>query len=327
MPPVVVVYGFALRFLDATIDNWFDVKLEQALDNALEIGRIVIDERLRVAERSTVDISARLDATPANELQSILDDEIDELGATQLAVFSADGRVIAIASSDPRYLDPPLPDATMQMRVQGNGRYAEAEPIGDTLMLRVAVPVGSDVPSSRRLLQGLYPLPTRLQTLTRGIENASFDFQRLKFLRGSLKLTFALILTFALLLSALLVTLAAFGVARRLVAPLGRLIAATRAVGAGRYDTPLPIASNDEVGFLVNSFGQMTREIEFASARAQRSAQETEQQRAWLVALLERLSAGVLGFDHEGRLRIANRAAEAILGVSTATLSSRRNIR
>jgi PAS domain S-box-containing protein len=168
------------------------------------------------------------------------------------------------------------------------------------------------------LLQGLFPLPTRLQALTRGIENASFDFQRLKFLRGSLKLTFALILTFALLLSALLVTLAAFGVARRLVAPVGRLIAATRAVGAGRYDTPLPIASNDELGFLVDSFAQMTREIEFASARAQKSAQETERQRAWLVALLERLSAGVLGFDQAGRLRIANRAAEGILGVSAA---------
>jgi PAS domain S-box-containing protein len=318
VPPVVVVYGFALRFLDATIDNWFNVRLEQSLDDALEVGRIVVDERLRVAEASSADVVARLDGASASELQSILDESIEAAGATQLTVFGDDGRVVAIASSDPRYLDPPLPDATMQMRVQSDGRYAAAEPIGDSLMLRVATPFGTDVPGTKRLLQGLYPLPTRLQALTRGIENASFDFQRLKFLRGSLKLTFALILTFALLLTALMVTLAAFGVARRLVAPVGRLIAATRAVGAGRYDTPLPIASNDELGFLVNSFGQMTREIEFASARAQKSALETERQRAWLVALLERLSAGVLGFDHEGRLRIANRAAEAILGVSAA---------
>jgi PAS domain S-box-containing protein len=316
VPPVVVVYGFALRFLDATIDNWFNVKLEQALDDALEVGRIVVAERLRVAEQASAGVAARLESKPESALQEVLDTDIDTVGATQLTVFGDDGRVIATASSDPRYLDPPLPDATLQMRVAGGGRYAAPEPIGDVLMLRVAVPVAGDVPGSRRLLQGLYPLPTRLQTLTRGIENASFDFQRLKFLRGSLKLTFALILTFALLLSALIVTLAAFGVARRLVAPLGRLIAATRAVGAGRYDTPLPIASNDEVGFLVNSFAQMTREIELASARAQKSAQETERQRAWLVALLERLSAGVLGFDQDGRLRVANRAAEAILGVN-----------
>ena len=323
VPPVVVVYGFALRFLDATIDNWFNVKLEQALDDALEIGRIVIDERLRIAEQSSLGIAGRLQDLTSSELQGVLDNEIDALGATQLTVFGDDGRVIATASSDPHYLDPPLPDATMQMRVAGNGRYAAAEPIGDLLMLRVAVPVNGEVPGSKRLLQGLFPLPTRLQTLTRGVENANFDFQRLKFLRGSLKLTFALILTFALLLSALLVTLAAFSVARRLVAPLGRLIAATRAVGAGRYDTPLPIASNDEVGFLVDSFAQMTRGIELASARAQKSADETERQREWLVALLERLSAGVLGFDRSGRLRIANRAAEGILGVSAASYLGR----
>jgi PAS domain S-box-containing protein len=323
VPPVVVIYGFALRFLDATIDNWFNVKLEAALDNALEIGRIVIDERLRTAEQQSATLATKLADAPADGLQRALDDGIDEVGATQLTVFGGDGRVVVTTSSDPRYLDPPRPDATMQMRVQGDGRYAAAEPIGDTLMLRVAVPVNGDTPASRRLLQGLFPLPARLQTLTRGIENASFDFQRLKFLRGSLKLTFALILTFALLLSVLMVLLAAFGVARRLVAPVGRLIAATRAVGEGRYDTPLPIASNDELGFLVNSFAQMTREIEFASARAQKSAHETERQRAWLVALLERLSAGVLGFDPDGRLRIANRAAEAILGVGATSYIGR----
>ncbi|HEX7770063.1 MAG TPA: ATP-binding protein, partial [Dokdonella sp.] len=149
-----------------------------------------------------------------------------------------------------------------------------------------------------------------------GIERASFDFQRLKFLRGSLKLTFGLILTFVLLLSVLAVVLAAFGIARRLVAPIGRLAAATRAVGAGRYDTPLPVASNDELGFLVRSFSEMTRDLESAGARARKAAGETEQQRAWLEAVLERLSAGVLGFDRDGSLRVANRAAEAILGVT-----------
>src|SRR5262249_56379710 len=118
----------------------------------------------------------------------------------------------------------------------------------------------------------------------------------LNFTRRSLRLTLALILRFPLLLSVLMVVLAAFGVARRLVAPVGRLIAATRAVGAGRYDTPLPIASNDELGFLVDSFAQMTREIELASARAQKSAHETERQRAWLVARLQRPRADRLPF-------------------------------
>lgn len=325
LPSTIVVYGFALRFLDATIDNWFDVRLEQALDDALQIGRIAVDEHLLTAENASVVLVNRLAAEPAASAQSVLDETIEASGAIELTVFGDDGRVIATASSDPRYLTPPLPDSALLMRVHGDGRYAAAEPFGDALALRVVLPLdaaadagGSGRLLQGRLLQGMFPLPARLQPLMRGIERASFDFQRLKFLRGSLKLTFALILTFVLLLSVLVVVLAAFGIARRLVAPVGRLAAATRAIGAGRYDTPLPSASDDELGFLVNSFAQMTRELEFTSARAQKSTRESEQQRAWLEAVLERLSAGVLGFDREGHLRVANRAAEAILDVPLA---------
>jgi len=320
VPSTVVVWGFALRFVDATIDNWFDVRLEQALDDALELGRLVVDEHLRRAEQETASVADRLADAREGGAQDVLDTSIDSLGALQLALFAADGRVLASASSDPRWLDPPLPDDTQRMRVESEGRFAVAEPLDDALVLRVVLPVSdaSRLPASfagTRLLQGLFPLPSRLQPLTTGIERASFDFQRLKFLRGSLKLTFALILTFVLLLSVLAVILAAFGISRRLVAPIGRLAAATRAIGAGRYDAPLPAASNDELGFLVRSFADMTRDLEAAGARARKAARDTEQQRAWLEAVLERLSAGVLGFDGDGTLRVANRAAEAILGV------------
>ncbi|HEY0178505.1 MAG TPA: ATP-binding protein [Dokdonella sp.] len=318
LPPIVVVYGFALRFLDATVDNWFNVHLEQALDDALEIGRIAVDEHLQSDESASADLARRLAEQPLASAQAELDDAIDALGAIQLTVFGGDGRVEATASSDPRYLEPPLPDGALLMRVQSDGRYAAAEPFGGGIALRVALPIETATGAPGRLLQGVFPLPARLQPLTRGVESASFDFQRLKFLRGSLKLTFALILSFVLLLSVLVAVLAAFAVARRLVAPIGRLAAATRAIGAGRYDTPLPAPSDDELGFLVRSFAEMTHELERASARAQKSARETEQQRAWLEAVLERLSAGVLGFDRDGRLRVANRAAEAILGVNLA---------
>lgn len=325
LPSAVIVHAFALRFLDATIDNWFNVRLEQALDDALEIGRMAVDEHLGAAESATGQLATRLAEVPVDARQEGLDQAIEALGAIQLAVLGSDGRIEALASSDPRYLDPPLPDGALLLRLETDGRYAAAEPLGDRLVLRVVLPLGRDAGALAplHLLQALFPLPARLEPLTRGIERASIDFQRLKFLRGSLKLTFALILSFVLLLSLLVVVLAAFGIARRLVAPVGRLAAATRAIGAGRYDTPLPAPSDDELGFLVTSFAQMTRELEAASARAQRSVRENEQQRAWLGAVLERLSAGVLGFDRDGHLRIANRAAEAILGVDLSRHAGR----
>lgn len=315
LPPVVVVYGFSLNFLNATIDAWFDVRLEQSLDDALEIGRLYVDERLRVSEKESAALAADLADVDNADAQAKLDDAIDAFAATQLTLFGDNGTVIATSSSDPKFLTPAYPDAATLMRLSGGGRYASAEPLAEQLVLRVLVRVGAAGSGDARLLQALFPLPERLRPLTTRVESAAFDFQGLKFLRSSLKLTFTLVLTFVLLLSVLFALLTAFGVARRLVAPVGRLAAATRAVGAGRYDTPLPVASRDELGFLLNSFNQMQRELERASARAQRSAQETEAQRAYLKAVLEHLSAGVLGVDRDGVLRTANRAADGILGL------------
>jgi nitrogen fixation/metabolism regulation signal transduction histidine kinase len=313
VPPVIVVYGFALNFLNATIDTWFNVRTEGALDDALEIGRIYLDERLRSAQLGSTALAGELANVADAELQMRLDTAFDAQGATQLTVFGDNRAVLAVTSSDPRLLSPTFPDSATLLQVKDNGHYAAAEPLGDQLALRVVVPLPNAAPGAERLLQAVYPLPARVQPLTTGVEQASFDFQRLKYLRGSLKLTFTLVLTFVLLLSVLFALLAAFGVARRLTAPIGRLATATRAVGAGRYDTPLPVARDDELGFLLNSFNQMQRELELTSSRLNRSALETESQRTYLNAVLERLSAGVLGLDRDGVLRTANLAAETIL--------------
>ena len=284
MPPVLVVYGFALSFLDATIDTWFNVRMESAMDDALEIGRVYLDERLRTAQEACAALAADIAAGPDDGVQSKLDAFIDSHGALQVTVFDANQSVAATTSSDPQFVTPVFPDSTALLHVQSSGRFAAAEPIGSHLVLHIVLPLTSAVPGGQRLLQALYPVPSSIQPLTNGVEQASFDFQRLKYLRGSLKLTFTIVLTFVLLLSALFAVLAAFGTARRLTAPIARLAAATRAVGAGRYDTPLPIRRDDELGFLLASFDQMQRELELASSSVRQSAEETENQRAYLKA-------------------------------------------
>jgi len=313
LPPVFVVYGFALNFLDATVDTWFNVRMEAAMDDALEIGRVYLGERLNAAQDACGGLANELIAVADSEVQTHLDHFIDSHEALQITVFDANQSVVATTSSDPQLLTPAFPDSATLLQVRNGGRYAAAEPIGSRLILRIVLPLNTNAPGGQHLLQALYPVPNAIQPLTSGIEQASFDFQRLKYLRGSLKLTFNIVLTFVLLLSALFAVVAAFGTARRVTAPIGRLATATKAVGAGRYDTPLPVRGDDELGFLLASFDQMQRELELASSRVRISGEETENQRAYLKALLERLSAGVLGLDRTGVLRTANHAAEQIL--------------
>ena len=312
VPPVLVVYGFSLYFLNATVDTWFNARIEQGLSG---VGKAYLDERLHAADASATKIARELADAPDADLQTRLNTALDAQLITQLVVFGDDRRVLANAGSDPRFLDAVYPDANALIQLKTAGRYAVAEPVGEpgALKLRVILPLPDTAPGANRLLQALYPVPAQVQPLMATVEQAGYDFQRLKFLRDSLKLTLTFVLTFVLLLSALFAVLTAFGLARRLTSPIGRLAAATRAVGAGRYDTPLPVASDDELGFLTHSFNQMQGELERASSRLVRSAQETDSQRTYLKAVLERLSAGVLGLDREGVLRTANHAAESIL--------------
>ncbi|MCU0936123.1 MAG: two-component sensor histidine kinase, partial [Gammaproteobacteria bacterium] len=51
--PVLVVFYFSLQLLERGIDSWFDVQVERALDDALELSRSALDTRMREVHRQT----------------------------------------------------------------------------------------------------------------------------------------------------------------------------------------------------------------------------------------------------------------------------------
>ena len=318
LPPVLVVYGFALNFLLLTVDTWFNVRLEHALDDALGLGRLYVSDRLAEAERQTTRLRNDLAGTPDAGLQRALDTALDRMNALQLSALSAQGRVLAMASADPAWLSVPAPDATLLTQLAGEGRYAAAEPLGGGLVLRVMLSLDTG-PGRNEVLQALYALPPEMAAMSRSVEGARFDFERLKFLRGALKFSFVLVLSFVVLLSILAALFAAVVVARRLLAPIGQLAAATRTLAEGRYDIALEHGHDDELGFLLDSFAGMTESLREARDAARQSAMQIERQHRYLDSVLARLSSGVLGIDADGTLRTVNRAADEILDTALSS--------
>jgi nitrogen fixation/metabolism regulation signal transduction histidine kinase len=317
LPPVLLVYGFGVRFVAVTVDSWLRANSAQALEDALAIGQLYLDERIESSEARADEAAADIEFTEEDALDAEVEAALDRSGAAQLVLFEADGRVRAVAAADPSLLLPAPPEEDVRLALANRGRYAAAERDGPRMWLRVLVPIG-EARGGGRVLQLLYPLPDGYAALAGRIEGAVHGQRQAVFLREELKLSFSLILSFVLLLSALLAVLLAFDLARRLVAPVGRLASATREVAQGRYDAQLPEGQDDELGFLVQSFNRMTRELQLTSARARHSAEETERQRAYLETVLARLSSGVLVLDGEARLRGANAAAQELSGVDAA---------
>jgi nitrogen fixation/metabolism regulation signal transduction histidine kinase len=323
LPPVLLVYGFGVRFVSATVDSWLRVNSAQALEDGLAIGQLYLDDRLAQSQLRVDAAARRLAFADEATLDAVLEEALDTAGAQQLALFEPDGRVRAVAADDPALLLPAPPEEDVRQVMDSRGHYAAAERDADGMRLRVLVRVGNAL-AGERVLQGLFALPPDYAALAQRVEAAVHGHRQAVFLRDALKLAFILILSFVLLLSVLLALLLAFDLARRLVAPIGRLASATREVAEGRYDAHLPEAQDDELGFLVQSFNRMTRELELASARARASAEETERQRAYLESVLARLSSGVLVLDSQGRLRSANAAAQGLLGVDPARDADKR---
>jgi nitrogen fixation/metabolism regulation signal transduction histidine kinase len=135
------------------------------------------------------------------------------------------------------------------------------------------------------------------------------------FLREPLKGTFTFTLTVVLMLSLLAAIYGAFVLSRRLVAPIQDLVAGTRAVAEGNFDTRLQAPTKDEIGFLISSFNDMTQRLATARREASLSQALVEAERTNLEVILARLSTGVLALESDLHIRTANQASGAILGV------------
>jgi len=317
LPPVVLVYAFSLRFVSSTVDSWFVANTAEAMDDALALGRVFLDDRIDRAGQQTRAAAATLAGLSGRSLRDALEDALDAGDARQLAVFTEEGRSLAVAAARADLLQAEAPDSELLLELHRRGQAAAAENLGNGLRIRALQRI-DEGREERRYLQALFDLPPEYARLALDVERAAHAQRQASFLRDSLRLVLGLILSFVLLLSLLLALLLAFELARRLVRPIGELARATESLAAGRPEGPIPEPAQDELGFLVRSFNRMVAELEQARAAERASAAETENQRARLATVLGRLSSGVIALDSEARLSTVNPAAEAILGLSLA---------
>lgn len=321
--PVGVVYVFSLQFLQRGIDSWFNFRVEQALGDALDLSRSSLDMRMREVLRQTKRMAERLRSADRTDAAVQLEQMLNSSEASELTLFAQNGRIVATASLDPLSIVPnQLPEIVL-LQVRRGHDYVSLDPIrnvGFHIRAVVLVP-GSLAAGDHRILQALYPVPERLGKLADSVQSAFDGYRELAFLRRPLKASFILILSLVLLFGVLAAVWAALYAARRLVAPIRDLAEGTRAVAAGEYDKQLPLTRNDELGFLVHSFNQMTRNLAQARAAERRSQQLVEQQRAYLQAVLTRLSSGVLTLDQDGCLHTYNDAAALILHADLSQLA------
>ncbi|HEY4969259.1 MAG TPA: ATP-binding protein [Steroidobacteraceae bacterium] len=313
--PILVVYYFSLQFINRGIDSWFELEVSQGLKDTRELAHAALEVRKGEFLQHTQVVAHTLSAGSDIELLGTLDRERRDSTALEFTIVGAQAQILATSSDRPMDTLPVPATDEMMLQLRRGRPYVslDTDSVGGYL-IRAAAPLDASSGGARVLI-ALYPVPQQLSQLADTVQRSYTQYANLVQLRGPLKSTFVLILTFVVLMSLIAAVYGAFFAAQRLVQPVQDLIAGTRAVAKGNYDTKLPLPSRDELGFLVTSFNDMTKRLARAREETRRSQQAVEAERAGLAVILARLSTGVVSLEADLTVRTANQAASAILGI------------
>lgn len=310
--PGALVYGVSMQFAVNSIESWFDVRVDNALEGGLALGRSVLDaqqtELLTRGRTLSLELGDSDFVAPARLARLR-----ERTNVMTMTLFSPSGQALVSATASDESLLPPLPTpAQLRQARQGQGLAMTEGDAADGLMVRALVPIfGMD--GQTRVLQLTDVVPVYLAGSAASVEDAYRDYQELQIGKEGLKRIYTLTLTLTLLLALFAAIALAFLLAEKLAHPLLILAEGTQAVAAGDYTPRAAIESNDELGILTRSFNQMTRQLDDARRETERHRAATEAARAYLESVLGNLSAGVIAFDGRFVMRAANLGAISIL--------------
>jgi len=313
--PGLLVYAVSVQFVVKSIESWFDIRVDSALESGLSLGRTVLDSMVKdVTAKAEAMAIVLAEVAPGAERATLLRLR-EQVAVADAALFNEAGSVIAVASAKAGDLLPAIPDPGILRRVRMQEKYGAIDALPNRgLFVRVVVPVNVlTLTEDIRFLQLLEPVPERLARDAESVQEIYRDYQEILLSRKGLKRLFAVTLTLSLIMA----LFAAFGLAfvfsHRLSTPLANLAEGTRAVAQGDFSRRHPVSSSDELGVLTESFNAMTRQLADARLAADRSREVVERARAYLESILASLSSGVLAFDRDFRLVSSNPAAAEIL--------------
>jgi len=336
--PGALIYAVSVQFMSRSIESWFNVRVDTALESGLALGRAALDTQLAELDARARIMAPELNNTSDSDISGVLTRLRESNASIDAMVFSGSGRLIAFSTEKLGSLLPLLPPPSILNQLKMTRGYSAVDSddpnsaaAESSLQLRVIVPlsvaerndVSLGVNSEARWLQLVQPVSEKIARNVSEVQKGYLDYQELALSRQSLRNLFGVTLTLALLLAVFAAITVALYLSKRLVSPLLALASATQAVSAGDFTAlPEPL-SKDEVGQLTRSFNTMTRQLDEARRMVESNRQQLERSNVYLESVLSNLSAGVLVFDEQFRITTFNQGAQTILEVDLRAVPGR----
>ena len=320
--PVLIVYLVSVNFLTKSIESWFDVKVESALEGGLTLGQKTIDILMKDIELKGKSIAYSIGNVDPQQRYSLLTDLREKFRIEDAVIFDQNSIIIEV-SSEKSDLIPPIPNIK-DLEKGGRGFFGRIEEKdGEQIFLKTFTPIlTKNVNSKTLILQLTQPIPPSIANLALSVESVYSEYQQLTYSRNSLKIIYILTLTLVLLLALLSSVSASFVISRRFSSPLAMLADATRQISKGNYKKIISKQGKDEIGVLISSFNSMTSQLEDATNSSEKDRERLEIARTFLETILAHLTTGVIVLDQAKIIRLNNIAASKILKIKSSDMSN-----
>jgi two-component system nitrogen regulation sensor histidine kinase NtrY len=329
--PTMVLFFIAIHFITSSIENWFSIQVEGSLQESLVVAQVYYQDQAGNALYHARHMSQ------AVTQQRMLDKGNQELLAGYLRAKQAEYNLGAVELSSPQFTSPllirspnlasvtfpPLESKVLQEAIRGK-EATKIQSVGQGDLIRGLVPIFS--PQNPRevigVLVAVYFVPQSLVSRVTQISTAFEDYKQLSALKNPIKFSYLVTLSLVTLLIVFSATWFGLFLAKGITEPVQKLVEGTQKIVKGNLDFAIPKSSGDEIGTLVDSFNQMTRDLKSSKSQVEKahtdlskSNLELEQRRRYMEVVLRNVGTGVISLDSTGRIRTINRSAEKILGI------------
>ena len=329
--PGLLIYVVSYQFVSRSIESWFDVKVEGALEAGLNLGRVTLDTLANDLANKTRSAAQELADTPTAMAPLALERLREQLTASDVVLWSGTGQPIASAGQSRFQLNPERPSSQLLRNVRSQRAVAVIEGLDDpgglnnTRIKALAVVSAQTVGllAEPRILQVTQTLPAPLVANAISVQEANREYQQRALGREGLRRMYIGTLTLSLFLAVFGAVLLAIVLGNQLARPLLVLAAGVREVAAGDLSPKPALQGKDELGGLTRSFAEMTQQLADARAAVDKSMVQVNAARAHLQTILDNLTAGVIVLDEQGRILTSNPGATRILRVPLAACEGR----
>ncbi len=332
--PGLLIYVVSYQFVSRSIESWFDVQVEGALEAGLGLGRATLETLSNDLANRTRAAAAPLQDTPDVVAGLMLERLREQLEVRDAVLWSGAGQLLASVGDSRFQLNPEKP-ATAQLRkarsqravtwIEGLEDGTAMAPAQARIKALVMVPrTGLDMLDEPRFLMVTQVLPESLVANALAVTEAHSEYQERALARQGLRRMYIGTLTLSLFLAVFGAVLLAVVLGNQITRPLLLLAEGVRQVAAGDLTPKAALQGRDELGGLTRSFADMTQQLADARRAVEVSMEQVNAARENLQTILDNLTAGVMVLDANGVIQSVNPGATRILRVPLAAWEGRR---